>query len=169
MSSIEAEWRKHFVAYEDALTSFYALQEDTKRTLEQSAALTSELERLRRLRKPILEVRRQLRASAAVNGRVAEIERELATIELDGVPLEVRDLAASRVAPNDTLLELSFRADAASMPRFVKLTEPVRIGFPFGDSSFVAACRLIRFRMIRDEFAFRFATVDPSAADPFPR
>jgi hypothetical protein len=68
---------------------------------------------------------------------------------------------ASRAPPNDTLLELSFRVDPLGIPRVVKLTSPIRIQFPFGESTYAAACRLVRFRMIRDEFVFRFATVDP--------
>jgi hypothetical protein len=44
----------------------------------------------------------------------------------------------------------------------VKSIEPVRIRFPFGESTFVASCRLVRFRMVKTEFAFRFATVDPA-------
>jgi hypothetical protein len=43
----------------------------------------------------------------------------------------------------------------------MKLTGPARIRFPFEASSFVAACRLVRFKMDRDLFASRFATVDP--------
>ena len=93
---------------------------------------------------------------------MAEIQRERATIDLDGVPFDVMDLVANRAAPDDAILELSFRVDPRAIPRFVKLTEPVRIKFPFGESTFVAACRLVRFRLVRDEFAFRFATVDPA-------
>ena len=60
-----------------------------------------------------------------------------------------------------TILELSFRVDPQTIPQFVKLTTPIRIKFPFGESTYIAACRLIRFRMVRDDFVFRFATVDP--------
>ena len=81
---IREEWRQHFVAYEDALASFYSLQDATQSTLEQSYALTGHLDRLASLRTPILESGRQLRASAD-DGRVTEIERERATIEIDGV------------------------------------------------------------------------------------
>jgi hypothetical protein len=67
------------------------------------------------------------------------------------------------VAYEDALasFELSFRVDPKSIPRFVKLTTPIRIKFPFAESTCTALCRLVRFRMISDQFVFRFATVDP--------
>jgi hypothetical protein len=157
---IEDEWRKHFVAYEDALASFYSLHDATQETLEDSRSLVEHLARLASLRKPILEARRQLRA-AANGGKVTDIDRERTAIDVDGVTFAVMDLVANRAPPDDTVLELSFRVAPKSISKFVKLTEPVRIRFPFGDSTFVALCRLVRFRMVRDEFAFRFATVDP--------
>ena len=153
-------WRQHFVAYEDALASFYALQDATQVTLEQSYSLTGQLDRLETLRRSLLDARRQFKASAD-DGRIVEIDRPRATLALDGVFFDVMDLMANRAAPNDTLLELSFRVDPLTIPRFVKLTTPIRIRFPFGESTYVAACRLVRFRMIRNQFVFRFATVDP--------
>jgi hypothetical protein len=160
---IAEQWRQHFVAYERALASFYSLQEATHRTLEQSHAITSQLDRLGVLRAAILEARRRLPASAD-GGRVAEIERERATLDIDGVLFPVMDLVANRAPTNGTVLELGFRVDPKSIPQFMKLNGSVRITFPFGASVFVAACRLVRFRLIRDEFAFRFATVDPDSA-----
>jgi hypothetical protein len=74
------------------------------------------------------------------------------------------DLVANRAPSNGTVLELGFRVDPKSIPQFMKLNGSVRITFPFGESVFVAVCRLVRFRLIRDEFAFRFATVDPDSA-----
>jgi hypothetical protein len=158
--SIVEQWRQHFVAYEDELASFYSLQEATHLTLEQSYTLTNRLDRLAALRTSILESRRLLRA-AADGGRVVEIDRDRATLDVDGVVFDVMDLVANRAPADDTVLELSFRVDPKSIPRFMKLNGPVRISFPFGESVFVAACRLVRFRLVRDEFAFRFATVDP--------
>ena len=158
---IADEWKEHFIAYEDALASFYALQDATQATLDQSRTIRGHIDRLATLRKSTLDARRQLRESSD-DGRVAEIEREQATLDLDGVPFYVMDLVANRAPPDDAVLELSFRVDPRAIPKFVKLTEPVRIKFPFGDSAFVAGCRLVRFRLVRDEFAFRFATVDPA-------
>ena len=159
-AAIEQSWKQHFVAYEDALASFYSLQDATQTTVEQSHAILRLRDELASTHQSVVEARRALRLSG--NGsRVAEIDRERASIELDGVRLQVMDLAANRAAPDDTLLELSFRTNPRSLPRFVNLTAPVRIRFPFGESTFVAACRLVRFRLVRDEFAFRFATVDP--------
>ena len=154
----EELWRQRFIAYEDALASFYALQDETQLTLEQSYTLGRQLGQLEDLRSGILEARRQL----ADDRRVAEIERPTATLEVDGVRFDVMDLVANRTPSDRTILELSFRADPQMLPQFVNLTAPVRIKFPFGESTYVAACRLIRFRMVRDEFVFRFATVDPS-------
>lgn len=156
----EEVWKRDFVAYEDMLASFYALQDSTQLTLEQSYSIGNRLDRLEVLRKSLLEALGELRASAD-DGRVAEIERKQAAIQLDGVSFDVEDLVASRTAGNDILLELSFRVDPLSIPRFVKLTSPIRIKFPFGESTYVAAFRLVRFRMIRNQFVFRFATVDP--------
>ncbi|HVJ31303.1 MAG TPA: hypothetical protein VNA66_13400 [Gammaproteobacteria bacterium] len=157
---VEELWRQHFVAYEDALTSFYALQDEVQVTLEQSYSMGGRLNELEALRRQIFEVRRQFRASAD-DGRVVEIERPTATLELDGVPFGVMDLVANRAASDATVLELSFRVDPLTIPRFVKLTTPIRIKFPFGESTYVAVCRLVRFRMIRNQFVFHFATVDP--------
>jgi hypothetical protein len=153
------QWKRHFVAYEDTLASFYSLQDATHLTLQQSYALRSERRRLDTLRRSLLDLRREL-SSAPDDRRVAEIERERTTIDLDGVPFPVMDLVANRVA-RDAVLELSFRVDPKSIPRIVKLTGPIRIKFPFNDSTFVAAYRLVYFRLVRDHFAFRFATVDP--------
>ena len=154
-------WRQRFVAYEDALGSFYALQDETQSTLEQSYSIGKQLGQLAGLRSGVLEARRQLR-ELGDGRRVAEIERRTATLELDGVRFDVMDLVANRTSSDTTILELSFRADPQAIPQFVNLTAPVRIKFPFGESTYVAACRLIRFRMVRDVFVFRFATVDPT-------
>ena len=157
---VEEVWRQHFVAYEDALASFYALQDNTQGTLEQSYSIMGQLDRLETLRGSLLEARREFKA-ATDDGRVVEIERPRATLELDGTRFEVTDLVADRAAPSDAVLEISFRVDPLTIPRFVKLTTPIRIKFPFGESTYVASCRLVRFRMMRSEFVFRFATVDP--------
>ena len=157
---VEELWRQRFVAYEDALASFYALKDETELTLEQSYSITNRLGQLQGLRNGILEAQRQFRA-AADDRRVAEIWRPTATLELDGVRFDVMDLVANRTPSDATILELSFRADPQTIPQFVKLTTPIRIKFPFGESTYIAACRLIRFRMIRGHFVFRFATVDP--------
>jgi hypothetical protein len=129
--------------------------------LDQSYALANRLDGLARLRAPVLAARRQLRSSAD-DGRVAEIERARATIDLDGVAMDVTDLAANRGSPDDTLLELSFRVDPKKMPAFANLDGPVRIRFPYGESTFVAVCRLLRFKLGSHEFAFWFGTVDPA-------
>src|SRR5262245_8749548 len=92
---IEALWRQHFVAYEDALASYYALKDKTDWTLEQSRSITSELDRLALLRKSVHDARSEFRAGAD-DGRVVEIERPFASLELDGVPFEVMDLVANR-------------------------------------------------------------------------
>ena len=157
---VEEVWRQHFVAYEDALASFYALQDKTEMTLEQSYSITGEIDRLEALRRTLHDARSQFKASAD-DGRVVEIERPRAALELDGVRFEVLDLVANRVPPNGALLELGFRVDPLAIPRFVKLTTPIKIKFPFGESTYTASCRLVRFRMIRNQFVFRFATVDP--------
>ena len=157
---VEEVWRRQFVAYEDALGSFYALQDRTQMTLEESYSIASQIDRLGTLRQSLLDACREFRASAD-DGRVVDIERPRATLDLDGVTFDVMDLVANRAPPNDTLLELSFRVDPLTIPRFVKLTTPIRITFPFGESTYVAACRLVRFKMIRNQFVFRFATVDP--------
>jgi len=156
---IEERWRQHFAAYEDALASFYSLQDSTRSMLEQSHA--NRLERLAALRTSVLQAGRDLRASTS-DGRVAEIERERATIDIEGICFQVMDLMGNRTATGDTVLELSFRVDPKSLPRFVNLTGPVQVRFPFGQTTFVAAYRLVHFRLVGDEFAFRFATVDPS-------
>jgi hypothetical protein len=92
---VEEVWKEHFVAYEDALASFYALQESTQLTLEQSYSVRSQLDRLGTLRQSLLDARRHFQASAD-DGRVVDIERPRATLELDGVPFEVIDLVANR-------------------------------------------------------------------------
>jgi hypothetical protein len=157
---VEEVWKQHFVAYEDALASYYALRDATQLTLEQSYSIARQLDRLEDLRQSVLEARRDFQASGD-DGRVVEIERSHASLELDGVRFEVTDLIANRTGPTGALLELSFRVDPLTLPRFVKLTTPIRIKFPFGTSTYVAACRLLKFRMIGDHFLFRFATVDP--------
>jgi hypothetical protein len=154
------DWNRHFVAYEDALASFYSIQEATQMTLDQSYALANRLDGLARLRAPVLAASRRLRFSAD-DGRVAEIERERATIDINGVPTDVTDLAANRLTPNATVLELSFRVDPKKMPRLTDLGEPVLIRFPYGETTFVALCRLLYFRLGSREFAFRFGTVEP--------
>jgi hypothetical protein len=159
--SIADEWSRHFVAYEDALASFYSLQDETQRALDESRAIRCGLDGLARLREPILEASRRLRSSAD-GGRVAEIDRERATLHIDGARFDVRDLVANRMPAPDALLELSFRVDPKSILRFVNLTGTVRISFPFAGSTYVAACRLVKFKLVRHEFAFSFATVDPS-------
>src|SRR5262245_22634605 len=157
---VEQVWRQHFVAYEDALASFYALQDNTQATLEQSHSIAGQLDRLETLRGSLRDARREFVASTD-DGRVAEIDRPQATLELDGVRFDVLDLVANRTAPTDALLEISFRVDPLKIPRFVKLTTPIKIKFPFGESTYTASCRLVRFRMISNQFVFRFATVDP--------
>src|SRR5690349_1724034 len=129
---VDELWRQRFVAYEDALASFYALQDNTDWTLQQSRSIASELDRLARLRNSLIDARRQFRA-AADDGRVAEIERPRATLELAGVPFEVMDLVANRATLDATILELGFRVDPLTIPRFVKLTTPIKIKFPFGE------------------------------------
>ena len=95
----EELWRQRFIAYEDALASFYALQDETQLTLEQSYTLGQQLDQPEDLRSAILEARRQFRASAD-DRRVAEIERPTATLEVDGVRFDVMDLVANRT-PSD--------------------------------------------------------------------
>jgi hypothetical protein len=159
-ATLQEEWKRYFVAYEDALASFYSLQEATEQTLEQSRAAAIELNRIASLRMSIGDVKRRLQASAD-NDRVAEIERDRATVELDGVGVDVLDLVATRGAAFGSVLELSFRIDPKLVPQLVDLTKPVRIRFPFGESTYTASCRLVRFRLVQHEFAFRFAVVDP--------
>jgi hypothetical protein len=159
-TALREEWKRHFVAYEDAVASFYSLQDATEQTLEQSRAAASYLNRIASLRTSIRDVRRRLQASAD-NDRVAEIERDHAAIELDGIHIDVLDLVATRGATLGSVLELSFRIDPKLMPQLADLTKPVRIRFPFGESTYVASCRLVRFRLVHHEFAFRFAIVDP--------
>ena len=89
-----------------------------------------------------------------MNSRKARVRAFIASMFLTDNTVALGD--------DDSLLELSFSVDRKSIPRFVKLTGPIRIKFPFGESTFVAACRLVRFRVVREEFAFRFATVDPA-------
>src|SRR5690348_2511356 len=117
---VEEVWRQRFVAYEDALASFYALQDNTQVTLEQSYSIAGQLDRLETLRASLLDARRQFKA-AADDGRVVEIERPRATLELDGTRFEVMDLVANRAASSEALLEISFRVDPLAIPRFVKL------------------------------------------------
>ena len=159
-TTLREEWKTYFIAYEDALASFHSLQDVTEKTLEQSRAAMNYLNRMASLRTSIYDVRRRLQASAD-NDRVAEIERDHATIELDGIRIDVLDLVATRGAAFGSVLELSFRIDPKLVPQLADLTKPVRIRFPFGESMYVASCRLVRFRLVHHEFAFRFAIVDP--------
>jgi hypothetical protein len=54
---VEEVWKEDFVAYEDSLASFYALQDATQLTLEQSYSIASQLDRLASLRRSLLNAR----------------------------------------------------------------------------------------------------------------
>jgi hypothetical protein len=150
-------WRNHFVAYEDALASFYELQDGTRQTLDQSAEIRRAMERLAIFRRSIFEARRDLGVSEA-NDRVLEADR--ASIEIAGAPLLATNVAAY-VGRAGSVLHLSFRMDPKSTQRFPKVAGHVRIRFPFADSIYVAVFRLVAVKMEPDYFAFTFATVDP--------
>jgi hypothetical protein len=153
-------WRIRFVAYEDALASFYALQDGTQQTLEHSVELMRTMEeRLASFRRSIFELRRELGLSGA-NDRVLEIERDRASIEIAGAPLLATNLVAN-VARSGSVLHLSFRMDPKSTKHFPKVSGHVRIKFPFADSAYVAVFRLVAVKMEPAYFAFTFATVDP--------
>jgi hypothetical protein len=152
-------WRKHFIAYEDALASFYELQDDTQRTLDQSVEITRAMEQLASFRRSIFEARRDLGLSGA-NDRIHEIERDGASIEVAGTPLRATNLVAN-VARAGSVLQLSFRMDPKSTKRFPKVSGHVQIKFPFADAAYVAVFRLVAVKLEPDYFAFTFATVDP--------
>jgi hypothetical protein len=154
-----ADWRAHFIDYEDALASFYELQDGTRQTLEQSAEIMHAMQQLASVRRSIFEARRDLSLSEA-NDRVAEIERGSASIEVAGAPLLATHLVAN-VARAGSVLHLSFRMDPKSTKRFPKVAGQVRIKFPFADSYYVAVFRLVAVKMEPDYFAFTFATIDP--------
>lgn len=159
VSTSTDNWRNHFVAYEDALASFYELQDGTRRALEHSAEVMRSSEQLASFRRLIFEARRDFHLSAA-NDRIVEIERESASIEVAGAPLLATNLVAN-VARAGSVLHLSFRMDPKSTKHFPKVAGHVRIRFPFVDSVYVAVFRLIAVKMESDYFAFTFATVDP--------
>ncbi len=159
MSTSIDTWRNHFVAYEDALASFYELQDGTLRTLEHSAEVMRASEQLASFRRSIFEARRDVHVSVA-NDRVLEIERDSASIEVCGAPLRATNVVAN-VARNGSVLHLSFRMDPKSTKHFPKVAGHVRIRFPFADSVYVAVFRLTAVKMEPDYFAFTFATVDP--------
>jgi len=157
-TSIES-WHHELIAYEDALASFYALQDRTLQSLEQSVELLRAMERLASLRRSIFVARRDLDLSGA-NDRVVEIQRDSASIEVAGAPLLATHLVAN-VARSGSVLHLSFRMDVKSAKHFPKVSGQVRIRFPFADSAYVAIFRLVAVKMEPDYFAFTFATVDP--------
>lgn len=159
MSTSTEGWRNRFVAYEDALASFYELQDATRDTLDQSTEILRAAEQLASLRRSIFEARRDLGPSV-LDDRVIEIERDRASIDLAGAPLMATHLVAN-VARAGSALHLSFRMDPKSTKRFPKVAGRVRIRFPFADSTYVAIFRLVAVKMEPDYFAFTFATVDP--------
>ena len=159
MSTSTENWRNHFVAYEDALGSFYELQDGTRTALEHSAEVMRASEQLASYRRSIFEARRDLHLSGA-NDRGVEIERDSAAIEVAGAPPLATHLIAN-VARSGSVLHLSFRMDPKSTKHFPKVAGHVRIRFPFVDSAYVAVFRLIAVKMEPDYFAFTFATVDP--------
>jgi len=152
-------WRDRFIAYEDALASFYALQDGTRETLEQSVEIIHAMERLANVRRSIFEARRDLTLSGS-NDRVLEIERDSASIEVAGTPLLATHVVAN-VARAGSVLHLSFRMDPKSTKRFPKVAGHVRIKFPFADVAYVAVFRLVAVKLEPDYFAFTFVTVDP--------
>ncbi len=150
----------HLIAYEDALASFYELQDGTREALEQSVEVMRALqERLASFRRSIFEARRDLALSGA-NDRVLEIERSSASVEVAGSPLLATNLVAN-IARGGSVLQLSFRMDPKSTKRFPNVAGNVRIRFPFADSAYTAVFRLVAVKMEPDYFAFTFATVDP--------
>jgi len=152
--------RNRLVAYEDALASFYELQDSTQQALEQSVeVMRATQERLANFRRSIFEARRDL-ALSGTNDRVLEIERSSASIEVADVPLLATNVAANVARPG-SVLHLSFRMDPKSTKRFPNVTGDVRIRFPFADSTYVAVFRLVAVKMESDHFALTFATVDP--------
>ena len=159
MSTSTEGWRDRFIAYEDALASFYALQDGTRETLEQSVEIIHAMERLANVRRSIFEARRDLTLSGS-NDRVLEIERDSASIEVAGTPLLATHVVAN-VARAGSVLHLSFRMDPKSTKRFPKVAGHVRIKFPFADVAYVAVFRLVAVKLEPDYFAFTFVTVDP--------
>ena len=159
MSTSTERWRNHFIAYEDALASFYALQDGTQRTLDQSHETRRAMERLANLRRSTFEARRDLDLSGE-NDRVFEIERARASIEIAGAPLLATNVVAHAARAN-SVLHLSFRMDPKATKHFPKVAGNVRIKFPFADSTYIAVFHLVSAKMEPDYFAFTFATVDP--------
>lgn len=159
MSTSTEGWRNDFVAYEDALASFYALEDSTRQALEQSSEIMRTMERLATLRRSIFESRRDLGLSGA-NDQVVDIQRERASIEIAGSPLLATHLVAN-VARGGSVLHLSFRMNPKFTTRFPKVAGHVRIRFPFAESTYVAVFRLTAAKMEPDYFAFTFASVDP--------
>jgi hypothetical protein len=152
--------RNQLIAYEDALASFYELQDGTRQVLEQSVEIMRTLhERLASFRRSIFEARRDLTVWGA-SDRVIEIERDSATIEVADTALLATNLVAN-VARAGSVLHLSFRVDPKSNARFPNVAGRVRIRFPFADSVYVAEFRLLAVKMEPDYFAFTFATIDP--------
>src|SRR4029079_14082096 len=117
-------WRNRFIAYEDALASFYALQDSTLQTLGESVEIMRSMEQLAGFRKSIFDARRDLGLSGAKD-RVVEIERAQATIEVAGAPLLATHLVAN-VARAGSVLHLIFRMDPKSTKRFPKVAGHVR-------------------------------------------
>jgi hypothetical protein len=160
MAASTERWLDHFIDYEDALGSFYALQDATQDVLAQSAEAMGGAERIAGLRKSVLEAHRELRWSAAT-GRVLDIERASGSVDVDGTALRVTNVVAYLAHPG-AVLHLGFRADSRSLRRLPKVAGLVRIKFPFAEWAYVADFRLVGFKIQRDYFAFQFATVDPS-------
>ena len=159
MSTSAEPLRNQFVAYEDALASFYELQDGTRRMLEQSVEVMRASEQLVGLRRSLFVARRDLGLSAE-NDRMLAIERDRASIEVAGAPVLATNLVAN-VARNGSALHLSFRMDPKSTKHFPKVAGHVRIRFPFVDKTYVAVFRLVAVKMEPDYFSFTFATVDP--------
>src|SRR5262245_14653506 len=53
MATSIVAWNEHFVAYESALASFYALQDAIEQTVEHSRELVAQLDRITSLREPL--------------------------------------------------------------------------------------------------------------------
>ena len=160
MSTSAEDWRHRFVVYEDALASFFELQEGTRQALEQSGeGIRALQERLATFRRSLFEARRGLDLPEA-SDRVVEIERASASIEIAGAALLVTNLVAN-VARAGCVLHLSFQMDPKVSKRFPNIVGHVRIRFPFADSTYFAMFRLVAVKMEPDYFAFTFATVDP--------
>jgi hypothetical protein len=85
-TSIES-WRHELIAYEDALASFYALQDRTLQSLEQSVELLRAMERLASLRRSIFVARRESPICPARTTELSRSQRDSASIEVAGAPL----------------------------------------------------------------------------------